>query len=64
LNKITNLPVNRQTEPFYLPAGYRALECWQGWALANAFLDSFCNLFFKQKLIAFASAKRACRAFS
>jgi hypothetical protein len=56
LNKFTNLPYKLQTEPFYLPAGYKALERRQGEALANAFLDSSCKLFLKQKLSAFASA--------
>jgi hypothetical protein len=48
LYKFKNLPLNQQTEPFYLPA---VIGRWSaGWvcALANAFMDSFCK-FFKTK---------------
>jgi len=59
-----NFPSNQQTEPFYLPAVIERWSVGWMWALANAFLDSFCIFYFKQKLIAFASALRACRGFS
>jgi hypothetical protein len=62
LYKFKNLPLNQQTEPFYLPA---VIGRWSvGWvcALANAFMGSFCK-FLKQKLGAFASARRVCRGF-
>jgi len=37
LHKFKNLPLNQQTEPFYLPACYRALECWQGVGTCKCF---------------------------
>ena len=37
LYKFKNLPLNQQTEPFYLPACYRALECWQGVGTCKCF---------------------------
>ena len=48
LYKFKNLPLNQQTEPFYLPAVIGRWSAGREWALANAFMDSFCK-FFKTK---------------
>ena len=48
LYKFKNLPLNQQTEPFYLPAVIGRWSAGRKWALANAFMDSFCK-FLKTK---------------
>jgi hypothetical protein len=62
LYKFKNLPLNQQTEPFYLPAVIGRWSAGREWALANAFMDSFCK-FFKTKADGYLQVQSVSRGF-